>query len=71
MEDATDSYDNELYYEEYYGEDHKEIEKLLHHLNIKILTDTGKDSKLVHRQKRPKVDTLFSSLFSDAFERRV
>ena len=26
VEDATDSYDNELYYEEYYGEDHKEIE---------------------------------------------
>jgi len=23
VEDATDSYDNELYYEEYYGEDHK------------------------------------------------
>ena len=35
------------------------------------LTDTGEDSKLVHRRKRPKVDTLFSSLFSDAFERRV
>ena len=35
------------------------------------LTDTGKDSKLVHRRKRPKVDTLFSSLFSDASERRV
>ena len=27
------------------------------------LTDKGKDSKLVHRRKRPKVDTLFSSLF--------
>ena len=27
------------------------------------LTDTGEDSKLVHRRKRPKVDTLFSSLF--------
>ena len=27
------------------------------------LTDTGEVSKLVHRQKRPKVDTLFSSLF--------
>ena len=27
------------------------------------LTDTGDDSKLVHRRKRPKVDTLFSSLF--------
>ena len=35
------------------------------------LTDTGEDSKLVHRQKRPKVDPLFSSLFSDASERRV
>ena len=28
-----------------------------------MLTDTGEDSKLVHRRKRPKVDTLFSSLF--------
>ena len=28
-----------------------------------IFTDTGEDSKLVHRRKRPKVDTLFSSLF--------
>ena len=37
-----------------------------------FLTDTGKDSKLVHRRKRPKVDTLFSSLFfSVASERRV
>ena len=27
------------------------------------LTDTGEDSKLVHRRKRPKVDTLFSCLF--------
>ena len=35
------------------------------------LTDTGEDSKLVHRWKRPKVDTLFSSLFYDASERRV
>ena len=34
-------------------------------------TDTSEDSKLVHRQKRPKVDTLFSPLFSDASERRV
>ena len=25
-----------------------------------LLTDTGEDSKLVHRRKRPKVDTLFS-----------
>ena len=41
---------------------------------IKILdslTDIGEDSKLVPRRKRPKVDTLFSSLFSDAFERQV
>ena len=36
-----------------------------------VLTDTGEDSKLVHRRKRPKVETLFSSLFSDACERRV
>ena len=36
-----------------------------------ILTDTGEDLKLVHSRKRPKVDTLFSSLFSDASERRV
>ena len=36
-----------------------------------LLTDTGDDSKLVHRRKRPKVDTLFSSLFSEASERRV
>ena len=28
-----------------------------------VLTDTGEDSKLVHRRKRPKVDTTFSSLF--------
>ena len=35
------------------------------------LSDTGEDSELVHRQKCPKVDTLFSSLFSDASERRV
>ena len=27
------------------------------------LTDTGEYSKLVHTRKRPKVDTLFSSLF--------
>ena len=40
-------------------------------LILKILTDTGEDSKLVHRQKRRKLDTLFSSLFSDVFERRV
>ena len=36
-----------------------------------FLTVTGEDSKLVYRRKRPKVDTLFSSLFSDASERRV
>ena len=35
------------------------------------LTDTGEDSKLVHMRTRPKVDTLFFSLFSDAAERRV
>ena len=40
-------------------------------LNLKFLTGTGEDSKLVHRRKRPKVDALFSSLFSDATERRV
>ena len=34
------------------------------------LPDTGEDSKLVHRRKRPKVDTLFS-IFSDASERRI
>ena len=34
-------------------------------------TDTGEDSKLVHRRKRPKVDTLYPSLFSDASERGV
>ena len=28
-----------------------------------FLTDSGEDSKLVQRRKRPKVDTLFSSLF--------
>ena len=33
------------------------------HENLAFLTDTGEDSKLVHRRKRPKVDTLFSSLF--------
>ena len=37
---------------------------------VRCLTDTGEDSKLVHRRKRPKVETLFSSFF-DAFERRV
>ena len=41
------------------------------YLKILILTYTGADSKLVHRRKRPKVDTLFSSIFSDASERRV
>ena len=28
-----------------------------------MLSDTSEDSKLVHRRKRPKVDTLFSSFF--------
>ena len=28
-----------------------------------LLTDTGEDSKLVHRRIWPKVDTLFPSLF--------
>ena len=28
-----------------------------------FLTDTGDDSKVVHQRERPKVDTLFSSLF--------
>ena len=28
-----------------------------------VLTDSGEDSKLVHRRKRPIVDALFSSLF--------
>ena len=32
-----------------------------------FVSDTGEGSKLVHRRKRPKVDTLFS----DASERRV
>ena len=36
-----------------------------------FLTDTGEDSKIVLRRKRPKLDTLFASLFSDASERRV
>ena len=35
--------------------------------DLKILTDTGEDLKLVHRQKRPKVDTLFSPLFFRRF----
>ena len=38
------------------------------------LTDTGEDSKLVHRQKRSKVNTApprYFVFFSDAFERRV
>ena len=38
---------------------------------IEASTDTGEDSKLVHRRKRLKVDALFSSLFSDASDRRV
>ena len=36
-----------------------------------LLTDTGEDSKLLHKRKRPKVDTLLSSLFFDASERQV
>ena len=32
-------------------------------VNSKVLTDTGEDSKLAHRRKRPKVETLFSYLF--------
>ena len=40
-------------------------------LQNQALTDTGEDSKLVHRRKGPKVDTLFSSLFFDVSERRV
>ena len=36
-----------------------------------FLTDTGDDSKVVHQRERPKVDTLFSSLFSDTSEHRV
>ena len=35
------------------------------------LIDTGEDTKLVHRRKRPEVATHFSSLFSDAFEGRA
>ena len=31
--------------------------------DILTFTDTGENSKLVHMRKRPKVDTLFSSLF--------
>ena len=27
------------------------------------VNDTGEESRLVHRRKRPKVDTLFSSFF--------
>ena len=46
-------------------------ERVIRIISRTDLTDTGEDSKLVHRRKRPKVDTLFSSLFSDASERRV
>ena len=42
--------------------------KFIKNSKIFTLTDTGEDSKLVHRRKRPKVDTLFSILFSDAPE---
>ena len=41
-------------------------------VSILSLTDTGEDSKLVHRWKRAKVDTLFSTFFpprpSDEYE---
>ena len=47
------------------------VRRVFGELSLLIFTDTGEDSKLVHRQKRPKVDTLFSSLFFDASERRV
>ena len=46
-------------------------ERVIRIISRTDLTDTGEDSKLVHRRKRPKVDTLYSSLFSDASERRV
>ena len=46
-------------------------ERISKFLIFRKLTDTGEDSKLVHRRKRPKVDTLFSYLFLDASERRV
>ena len=36
-----------------------------------ISCDTGGNSKLAHRRKRPKMDAVFSALFSDASERRV
>ena len=50
----------------------KDIGTLRRHIGKSFsLTDTGEDSKLVHRRKRPKVDTLFPSPFSDASERRV
>ena len=37
---------------------------ILYIFDLYFLTDTGKDSKLVHRQKRPKVDAIiFLSFF--------
>ena len=44
---------------------------LIHNFYFETLIDTGEDSTPVHRQKRPKMDTPYSSLFSDASERRV
>ena len=40
-----------------------EFENLRATYKILFLTDIGEDSRLVHRRKRPKVDTLFSTLF--------
>ena len=39
--------------------------------NINDLTDTGEDSKLVHRRKRSKVDASIFFFFSETSERRV
>ena len=36
-------------------------ERVIRIISRTDLTDTGEDSKLVHRRKRPKVDTLFST----------
>ena len=38
---------------------------------VNFLTDTGKDPKLLHRRKRPKVDASIFFFFFDASERRV
>ena len=41
-------------------------------LGVRLLTETGEDSELAHRQKRPKVDaSIFLLFFCDASERRV